>query len=117
MGIASTIFEIAMIACFGASWPFNITRAYKARTAKGTSLLFTLLIGIGYIAGILCKVFFWLNQPDGYWNVIDLHKGLTILAFIFYIINLAMITTALVIYFRNKKLDSKREKEAEVKEN
>ncbi len=111
MGIASTIFEIAMIACFGASWPFNIARAYKARTAKGTSLLFTLLIGIGYIAGILCKVFFWLNQPDGYWNVIDLHKGLTILAFIFYIINLCMISTALAIYFRNKKLDAKKAKE------
>ena len=25
----ATIFEIVMVLCFGASWPFNIIRAYK----------------------------------------------------------------------------------------
>ena len=49
------IFEIGMVLCFGASWPFNVIRAYKARTAKGTSLLFTLLIEIGYISAIIGK--------------------------------------------------------------
>ena len=83
----ATIFEIVMVLCFGASWPFNIIRAYKARTAKGTSLQFTILIGIGYVGA-------------GY------RKPLTILAFIFYFINLAMIITAIIIYFRNRKLDA-----------
>lgn len=46
-----------MVICFGASWPFNIVRAYKARTAKGTSFLFMSLIGMGYVGGILCKIF------------------------------------------------------------
>ena len=46
----ATIFEIVMVLCFGASWPFNIIRAYKARTAKGTSLQFTILIGIGSVS-------------------------------------------------------------------
>ena len=27
------IFEIIMIVSFGASWPFNVMRSYKARTA------------------------------------------------------------------------------------
>lgn len=103
----ATIFEIVMVLCFGASWPFNIMRAYKARTAKGTSLQFTLLIGIGYVAGILSKIFSAVHIGSGYWT------GLHILAFVFYFINLTMIITALVIYFRNKKLDAKRAAEQE----
>ncbi|HIR22759.1 MAG TPA: hypothetical protein IAB32_03120 [Candidatus Scatosoma pullicola] len=102
MGTFATIFEIVMVLCFGASWPFNIVRAYKARTTKGTSLQFTILIGIGYIGGILSKIFASADQGAGYW------KPLTVLAFVFYIINLCMILTALAIYFRNKKLDAAR---------
>lgn len=98
------IFEIGMVLCFGASWPFNVIRAYKARTAKGTSLLFTLLIEIGYISAIIGK---FVSMHDAsvngepYWNAVK------IIAFIFYWINLAMVTAGLVIYFRNKKLDAK----------
>ncbi len=105
-GTLATIFEIVMVLCFGASWPFNIIRAYKARTAKGTSLQFTLLIGIGYIGGILCKIFSACEKGASYWT------WLTVLAFVFYFINLSMIITALVIYFRNKKLDKARENNA-----
>ena len=36
----SEILEIIMILCFGASWPFNVYKSYRARTAKGKSLLF-----------------------------------------------------------------------------
>lgn len=102
MGTFATIFEIVMVLCFGASWPFNIVRAYKARTTKGTSLQFTILIGIGYVGGILSKIFASADQGAGYW------EPLTVLAFVFYIINLCMILTALAIYFRNKKLDAAR---------
>ena len=34
------LFEAAMLVCFGFSWPLNVIKAYKARTAKGTSLAF-----------------------------------------------------------------------------
>lgn len=87
------IFEILMIVAFGASWPFNIVKAYKARTTKGTSLLFTLLIFFGYVAGIISKIIRnnWAFLPT--------------LAFVFYCVNLAMLTCALLIYFRNTKLD------------
>lgn len=100
MEIVSIIFEIAMIVAFGVSWPFNIIRAYKARTTKGTSLPFLSLIGSGYIAGILSKIFA-CQGVENYWTY------LRIIAFVFYCINLSLIITATVIYARNKKLDKK----------
>ena len=30
----SSIFETIMLICFGLSWPINVMKAYKARTAK-----------------------------------------------------------------------------------
>lgn len=95
------IFEIGMVLCFGASWPFNVMRAYKARTAKGTSLLFTLLIEIGYISAIIGKFILIAEQGAAYWT------ASRVIAFVFYWINLAMVTAGLVIYFRNKRLDAK----------
>ena len=50
------ILEIVMILCFGASWPFNVAKSYRARTAKGKSLLFLILIEVGYVAGIAAKL-------------------------------------------------------------
>ncbi len=29
------LLEITMIVCFGVSWPVNVIKSYKARTAKG----------------------------------------------------------------------------------
>ena len=51
-----SILETVMLICFGFSWPLNVIKAYKAKTAKGTSLPFILLIITGYIAGIAAKV-------------------------------------------------------------
>ena len=39
--------EIAMLCLFGCSWPFNIAKALKAKTAKGKSIGFELLILTG----------------------------------------------------------------------
>ena len=43
------LLEAVMIICFGISWPLNIVKAWKARTAKGTSVLFYVCIFVGYI--------------------------------------------------------------------
>lgn len=102
MGTLATVFEIVMIGCFGASWPFNIVRAYKARTTKGTSLFFLFLIFFGYVAGITSKIFLMIEKGADFWNFVS---GL---AFSFYVINLIMLSTALIIYFRNKKLDKQK---------
>ena len=102
MEALATICEIIMVICFGASWPFNIIKAYKARTTKGTSLLFMSLIGIGYVGGILNKIFtMCLNIAQGKAPLTWLQG----IAFAFYIINITLVSSGIVIYFRNKKLD------------
>lgn len=50
------ILEIIMVVSFGASWPLNVMKSYKARTTKGKSLPFLCLIFFGYIAGIASKL-------------------------------------------------------------
>lgn len=88
------LFEIAMIVCFGASWPFNVIRSYKARTAKGKSLTFLILILTGYLAGITGK----LLGPGYKWYVM-----------FFYVLNFIMVFTDLLLYFRNRKLDREKD--------
>jgi len=50
-------FEITMLVCFGSSWPFSIYRVWRTKCATGKSVTFLALILIGYVAGILHKVF------------------------------------------------------------
>ena len=87
----SSILETLMLVCFGLSWPINLMKAYKARTAKGSSLFFILLIIIGYIAGILAKL------VSGQINYV----------LIAYVFNLVMVSLNLLVYFRNTALDKK----------
>ena len=94
----SEIFEIIMVLCFGASWPMNIMRSYRARTAKGKSLAFLIMISIGYVAGIISK---FLNESymasfASKWYVL-----------VFYFINLVMVCIDMALYFRNVALDKK----------
>lgn len=88
----SEIFEIIMVVSFGASWPFNVMKSYRARTTKGKSLLFLLLIFFGYIAGIVAK----LTADTFKWYVL-----------FFYVLNLIMVGADLLLYVRNKRIDAK----------
>ena len=87
-----SILETVMLVCFGFSWPLNVMKAYKAKTAKGTSLPFIMLIIIGYIAGISAKLI------SGQINYV----------LIAYVLNLAIVSLNLIVYFRNVSLDKKR---------
>ena len=87
-----SILETIMLVCFGFSWPLNVMKAYKAKTAKGTSLPFVLLIITGYIAGISAKII------SGQINYV----------LIAYILNLAIVSLNVIVYFRNVSLDKKR---------
>ena len=87
-----SILETVMLVCFGFSWPLNVMKAYKAKTAKGTSLPFITLIIIGYIAGISSKLI------SGQINYV----------LIAYILNLAIVSLNVIVYFRNVSLDKKR---------
>ena len=90
------IFEIIMVVSFGVSWPLNVLKSYRARTTKGKSLAFLLLIFIGYIFGITSK----LISPNYKWYVL-----------FFYVLNLVMVAADLVMYVRNYRLDKQKEKE------
>ena len=92
----SEIFEIIMIVSFGASWPMNVMKSYKARTAKGKSLGFLLLIIFGYIAGIISKLVneAYMASFADKWYVL-----------FFYVLNLTMVSVDLMLYFRNRRLD------------
>lgn len=85
------IFESIMLICFGLSWPLNVIKAYKAKTTKGTSLPFILLIVIGYVAGITAKL---INGQVNY-------------VLIVYLLNLLIVSMNIVVYFRNLSIDRK----------
>ena len=92
-----SILETVMLVCFGLSWPLNVIKAYKAKTTKGTSLPFIMLIITGYIAGISAKLI------SGQINYV----------LIAYILNLAIVSLNVIVYFRNVSLDKKRLQEME----
>lgn len=100
MNVANLL-ESGMLICFGFSWPINVVKAYKARTAKSTSLAFIFLIITGYIAGICAKM---VNHQYNY-----------VLAV--YLLNLVIVFTNVIVYFRNKALDNKREEVFMVSDN
>ena len=85
-----SIFEIAMLVCFGAAWPMSIVKSYRSRTTAGKSLLFMVIIGGGYVAGIFHKILF---SFDG---VIFLYG-----------LNAAMVLTDIVLYFRNRNIEAR----------
>ena len=93
------LLEIAMIISFGASWPMNVIKSYRSRTAKGKSLAFLYLIFFGYIAGIASKL---VNKD--YMQ----HIGQKWYVLFFYVLNFIMVGIDLCLYYRNKRLDSKR---------
>lgn len=97
------ILEIIMIVSFGASWPLNVMKSYKARTAKGKSLAFLCLILFGYVAGITSKLVneAYMAAFAQKWYVL-----------FFYVLNFVMVGADLLLYFRNYRLDKKALEEA-----
>ncbi len=93
------ILEITMIVSFGISWPLNVLKSYKARTTKGKSLAFLLLILFGYVAGIASKLIneAYMSQFAEKWYVL-----------FFYVLNFVMVATDLGFYIRNYMLDKAR---------
>ena len=91
----SAFFETIMLICFGLSWPISVHKSWTSRTAKGKSVFFAYAIIIGYICGILGKI------TAGNVNYV----------LVLYVLNTLMVTTDVVLYYRNKKLDQLGETE------
>jgi len=85
-----TFFEIMMLVLFGFSWPFNIVKSYRSRTAKGKSLAFELIVIAGYLCGLAGKI------AGGNFFTLPV---------IFYIADIVMVSVDVCLYFRNTRLD------------
>jgi hypothetical protein len=82
-----SVFEITMLVCFGAAWPFSIYKSWKTKRIEGKSEMFLYIVEIGYIAGIIHKVIY------NYDMVIYL-----------YILNAIMVLIDIWLYRKNKTL-------------
>ena len=94
------ILETLMIVSFGASWPLNVIKSYKAKTNKGKSLTFLLLIFFGYMAGTASKLIneAYMASFADKWYVL-----------FFYVLNLLMVGADLILYVRNTRIDKSKE--------
>ena len=86
-------FEVMMLLCFGLSWPANIMKSLRSRTAKGKSLMFEALVVIGYLCGLAGKFI----------------SGNVTYVVAVYILDICMVSTDLCLTLRNTKLDKERE--------
>lgn len=82
-----SIFEIIMLICFGAAWPVSIYKTYTSKSTAGKSVIFLIVIMIGYVAGIIHK--FMYSQD---WIIF------------LYMLNLTMVFTDTMLFLRNSRL-------------
>ena len=87
------LLESTMLICFGLSWPMNLAKNIKAKSARNMSLQFILLIITGYIAGISAKLY---NHRFNYVLVV-------------YLLNLVVVSANLVVYFINRRYDRQQQ--------
>ena len=82
------MFEIIMLVCFGAAWPFSIYKSYTSRSNAGKSIFFLLVVLTGYLSGVFHKLIYSFD------SVIYL-----------YILNFCLVFTDIILYFKNKRIN------------
>ena len=82
-----SVFEIAMLICFGAAWPFSIYKSWKSRATAGKSIFFLWIVMAGYLSGIAHKILF---SRDG--------------VIAFYVLNALLVAVDIGLYYRNRSL-------------
>ena len=85
--------EAGMLIAFGFSWPSNIIKSWKSGTARGKSIAFEYIIVAGYLIGLLGKIISWRITGELAYSVW------------FYIADIIMVVTDIVLYYRNVALD------------
>lgn len=81
-----------MLVCFGMAWPVSILKSWRSRTNKGKSRFFMLIVFVGYLSGLVHKLW-WQEKVDG---VVWL-----------YLLNAVMVVIDGVLYYRNTRFDKK----------
>ena len=82
------LFEFLMLFCFGFSWPFSIMKSLRARSTKGKSLAFMLMVELGYVFGIVHKALY--SRDWVIWA---------------YIVLFFVVAVDICLYMRNRRLD------------
>lgn len=90
-----TVFESIMLICFGISWPISVYKSITAKSTKGKSVVFTIAIIVGYIAGITGKI------VGGNYNYV----------LALYLLNLAFVSADLALYFVNRHRERREQDE------
>lgn len=88
-----SIFEAIMLICFGAAWPLSIYKSYTSKNNSGKSVYFLYIILIGYFSGIIHKLLYSYD-----------------LIIFLYILNFLMVLIDILLYYRNKNLESAKNK-------
>ncbi len=83
-----SIFEAGMLLCFGVAWPISLIKSFRSRSTGGKSPLFSAVILLGYVCGIIHKL---------------THSMDIVLAL--YILNFLMVSGDLLLWFRNRRLE------------
>ena len=96
--MVAKVLEAIMIILFGISWPFNLLKSIRSKTTKGKSLLFLVLIDLGYIAGLTSKFFSESFVWSTDWWI-----------FVVYAINFTLVSADLIVYSINKAREKKQE--------
>lgn len=85
-----SIFEIIMLLCFGASWPFSLYKTWVSKSSAGKSLVFLTLVLLGYLSGILHKILYLRD-----WVIL------------LYLLNFSMVLTELILCVIYKNRDAR----------
>jgi len=87
----ATIFEAAMIMCWGVSWPVAVVKTLRTKTVAGISPLFLWFVFWGYVAGICFKIAEFM--AEGSMNPVI---GL-------YLFNFFWVGTEVALYYKYRK--------------
>ena len=83
----SQILEFAMLFAFGFSWPFAIVLTYRAKRVDGKSPAFMIIVLVGYACGIAAH----------------LVEGTKLWLCWIYLVDMALVSTDLTLYFHYSK--------------
>lgn len=87
-----SVFEMGMLVCFGFAWPVNIYKSVKSRSTKGKSVMFLIVVWLGYVSGIIHKLVYSLD-----------------LVLFLYVLNLVMVSADIVLYIVNRRNELRNE--------
>ena len=85
--MSADILESAMLVSFGLAWPVNILKTWHSKSTAGKSILFLLIVIVGYIFGLTAKLI----------------RGDINYVAAFYALNLALVLSDALLYFHYRR--------------